>query len=112
MKKIILVVTMPLFTFAGNYKVPPSHNTYGSGYQLDDSAMKECVRVYNQAENLQWELNNAVIDRSSSYAVSNYNAMVNELNDLINWYNINCANKSASGADSATRELNNGYYGY
>lgn len=108
MKKIIFCL-IAVFLYGGSfqaYKQPPSASSYGYVPTISDEMMQECVRVYNEAENLQNSLNSTSVNRYSAYEVNEYNAKVRRASQMIDWFNANCAGKQSYSACMATMELN------
>lgn len=91
----------------GAIKTPPP-STYSYGYipTISDEMMQKCVRIYNETQNLQNELNSTYVNQYSPYEVNVYNVKVRTIDQLIDWYNINCAGKQSYSACKATQELN------
>lgn len=109
MKKatVILISLFSVTAFAQNYyKAPPTSSTTGYVPVISDELMEQCVEIYNQAEWLEEELNNTYVDQYSQASVNHYNSKVNQLRQLSNWFNQNCAGKQSRSACEAAKELN------
>ena len=103
---IILLMILIQGAFAYEYKVPPSSTTHGHVPYISDEAMEQCVILYNQAEQLQYEISSTQVDNYSQYSVDNYNDKVRKHSHMINEFNQNCAGKQSESAYKAAQKLN------
>lgn len=111
MKSIALCVSVLVFSVGSalaqsSYVTPPTTTTRGHVPVISDETMKQCVEVYNQAKWLQSQLQSTSVDRYSQSSVDQYNAKVNELNRMTDWFNRECAGKQSRSACKAAQELN------
>lgn len=88
------------------YRAPPSSTTRAHVPVISDEMMERCVKVYNEADWLQKELQTMVVDRYSQSSVDSYNSKVRNLNDMTRWFNSNCAGKQSYSACKKANELN------
>ena len=94
------------FSYAQQYVVPPSDSTRQHVPVISDKAMEECVKLYNEANWLQGELDKRVVDRYSQEAVAEYNDDVKKHSIMIDTFNDDCAGKQSQSAYEATQKLN------
>lgn len=104
MKKLLLFLMISFSFGLDQYIVPPSNSTYGYVPVISDEMMQECVKIYNQALEIEKYINLFKVYSSNDY--NTYNLMVNKYNEMIDWFNINCAGKQSYSACKAARELN------
>jgi len=69
--------------------------------------MEQCVKLYNEAEWLEDEIDSIQVDNYSQTSVNNYNKKINQLSQMTNIFNKNCAGKQSESAYKAARKLNN-----
>ncbi len=93
--------------FAKQYEVPPSHATSSHVPVISDEAMEVCVKLYNETEWLFKEINNMPVDSYSQTSVNNYNKKVNDVSNMQNRFNSECAGKQSESACKAAKKLNN-----
>ncbi|OOF45144.1 hypothetical protein BKK52_06960 [Rodentibacter trehalosifermentans] len=108
-KRTFLTVCSLLAGFAmanQPYTAPPTSFTQGYVPVISDAQMEQCVEIYNQAKWLGKALQNTYIDQYSQVSVNNYNDKVAQHQQMINWFNQNCAGKQSRSACEAARELN------
>lgn len=101
-----LAVFTALFSFDTSYKVPPTSQTSTYVPVISDSLMKECVKIYNEAVNLEKELNSSYVNQYSSQEVNLYNQKIRIHSNMIDWFNANCADRQSYSACKAANELN------
>jgi len=94
------------FAAAQKYEVPPSSSTYESVPYISDSAMEQCVKLYNKAEWLSDEINSTQVDRYSQSSVNRYNQKVSRHSEMIDNFNSDCAGKQSESAYRAAQKLN------
>jgi hypothetical protein len=90
------------------YEVPPSDTTTSNVPYISDEAMKECVRLYNEAKWLAEEIGATQVDEYSQESVDAYNAKVARHSGMTDRFNSDCAGKQSESAWRAAQELNNG----
>ncbi|OOF44795.1 hypothetical protein [Rodentibacter trehalosifermentans] len=108
-KRTFLIVCSLLAGFAmanQPYTAPPTSFTQGYVPVISDAQMEQCVEIYNQAKWLGKALQNTYIDQYSQVSVNSYNDKVAQHQQMINWFNQNCAGKQSRSACEAARELN------
>ncbi|OOF38050.1 hypothetical protein BKK49_10560 [Rodentibacter rarus] len=108
-KRTFLTVCSLLAGFAmanQPYTAPPTSFTQGYVPVISDAQMEQCVEIYNQAKWLGKALQNTYIDQYSQVSVNSYNDKVAQHQQMINWFNQNCAGKQSRSACEAARELN------
>ncbi len=88
------------------YEVPPSDSTSSSAPVISDDAMKECVRIYNEAKWLADEIDGAEVDQYSEVAVNAHNDKVARHTSMTDAFNRDCAGKQSESAYRAAQELN------
>lgn len=88
------------------YVSPPTQVSSGYVPVISDEQMEKCVKMYNEAKWIQDELSRSSIDMNSNKSVDNYNLKVRKVNDMINWFNANCAGKQSRSACEAANKLN------
>ena len=88
------------------YEIPPSSSTTLSVPYISDVAMKECVRIYNEAKWLSEEIDGTEVNRYSQAAVNAYNAKVSQHANMTAAFNRDCAGKQSESAYRAAQELN------
>lgn len=109
MKKCNLIFSLLFISgavFAQSYKAPPTSSTSGYVPVISDELMEQCVKIYNEAEWLEADLNRSSINQYSQYEVNQYNQNVAKLNQLTNWFNQHCAGKQSRSACEAAKKLN------
>lgn len=102
------LVSIPAALAQQKYEVPPSDTTSSSVPYISDDAMKECVRLYNEAKWLAEEIAAAQVDQYSQDSVDAYNAKVTRHSSMTDQFNSDCAGKQSESAWKAAQELNNG----
>lgn len=106
-KLIMLLVFALVFLFGGGaYKIPPTSLTSGYVPVISDKQMKECVKIYNKIEWLGQHLNTAYVNQYSLNEVNTYNNNLQSYNKMVDWYNLNCADKQSKSACEAAKKLN------
>lgn len=93
--------------FSETYVAPPSGSTSSHVPYISDAAMEQCVKLYNEANWLEDEIDAAVVDKYSQASVNSYNQKINELSQMTNNFNKNCAGKQSESAHKAAQNLNN-----
>lgn len=109
MKKINFILSLLFISSSAlpkPYKAPPTSSTSGYVPVISDELMEQCVKIYNEAEWLENDLNHTSVNQYSQYEVNQYNHNVAKLNQLTNWFNQNCAGKQSRSACEATNRLN------
>lgn len=92
---------------ASHYTAPPTSSTRGYVPVISDQQMEQCVEVYNQAKWLGEELDRTYVNQYSSYEVNAYNQkVVQQQQQMTNWFNQHCAGKQSYSACKAAQELN------
>lgn len=103
---LAFILQNPIYTIARSYEMPPTVTTLGNVPIISDEQMKICVETYNKTEWLKDDLSRRYVNQYDSYAVEQYNQDVKEVNQLANWFNLNCAGKQSYSACKAANELN------
>jgi hypothetical protein len=88
--------------------VPPTESTSSSVPYISDEAMKECVRIYNEAKWLSDEIDSTEVDQYSEASVNAYNAKITRHANMLESFNRDCAGKQSESAYRAAQELNEG----
>lgn len=104
MKKLVFLIVFYLNLQANEYLMPPTSQSFGYVPVISDEMMKKCIKVYNQKRWLEDSL--SAPNLYSEYEVNNYNIKVQKIENLTNWFNINCAGKQSQSACKMTNELN------
>ncbi len=108
----MIYIFLFIFTLHGicyakqSYVMPPTSSTRGHVPVISDEQMEQCVKVYNESEWLNQELDSTYVDRYSQSEVNAYNRKVNKVNAMKNWFNANCAGKQSRSACEAANKLN------
>ncbi|MDL0089551.1 stress protein, tellurium resistance protein TerZ [Campylobacter gastrosuis] len=106
-KLIILPAIAFILSFCNQtYKIPPTSSTSGYVPVISDKQMKECVKIYNKIERLGQYLNTAYVNQYSLNEVNTYNNNLQSYNKMVDWYNLNCADKQSKSACEAAKKLN------
>ena len=92
---------------AQTYEIPPSARAGTGVPYISDAAMEQCVRLYNEANWLEDEINVFQVDNYSKKSVESYNSKVNKHSQMIDGFNQGCAGKQSESAYKAARKLNN-----
>lgn len=92
---------------AETYKVPPSSSTSSHVPYISDAAMEQCVKLYNNAEWLEKEINSIQVDSYNQTSVNNYNNKVRKHSQMTSTFNKDCAGKQSESAYKAAQKLNN-----
>ncbi|HIF29912.1 MAG TPA: hypothetical protein EYQ76_03620 [Candidatus Marinimicrobia bacterium] len=87
------------------YEVPPSTTGSYAPY-ISDSAMEQCVRLYNKAKWLIDEIDKIQVNQYSQSSVDSYNSKVTRHSKMINNFNQGCAGKQSESAYRAAQKLN------
>ena len=93
---------------AQQYEVPPSDSTTSDVPYISDEAMKECVRLYNEAKWLSEEITATQVDEYSQESVDAYNEKVTRHDSMTDTFNRDCAGRQSESAWRAAQELNTG----
>jgi hypothetical protein len=93
---------------AQEYEVPPSSTTTTSVPYISDDAMKECVKLFNEAKWLSEEIDGTEVDSYSQDSVDSYNEMVARHTNMTDAFNRDCSGKQSESAYRAAQELNQG----
>lgn len=88
------------------YQAPPTSTTSSYVPVISDEMMKKCVQVYNESKWLQDELNAMKVNQYSQAEVNRYNKKAKRINEMIRWFNDNCAGKQSRSACEAAQKLN------
>ncbi len=88
------------------YEVPPSDSTSSGAPYISDEAMKECVRIYNEAKWLADEIDGGEVDQYSEVSVNAHNDKVARHTSMTEAFNRDCAGKQSESAYRAAQELN------
>ena len=91
---------------ARDYEAPPSDSTFGDVPWISDAEMERCVKLYNEANWLEEELNGASVDQYSQASVNAYNKKAERYSEKIDYFNRNCAGKQSESAYRAAQKLN------
>ena len=89
-----------------DYEVPPSSSTSSLAPYISDSAMEQCVILYNRAKWLGEEIGRTQVNQYSEASVAAYNNKVNSHTSMLSVFNSNCAGKQSESAYKAAQELN------
>ncbi|CZE49901.1 stress protein, tellurium resistance protein TerZ [Campylobacter geochelonis] len=107
MKKVVIFMGFVIFASANpSYEIPPSDTTTAYVEVISDELMQECIKIYNEAKWLEQDLNSEFVNQYSSYEVDKYNQKVRKYSQMIEWFNLNCANKQSKSACKAANKLN------
>ena len=105
---LVLAALASVSAVAQQYEVPPSDSTTSSVPYISDDAMKECVRLYNEAKWLSEEIDSIQVDQYSEASVNAYNEKVSRHASMTESFNRDCAGKQSESAYKAAQELNGG----
>ena len=104
----LLVLTSFFIAFIAislTYEVPPSI-TGSYAPVISDSAMEQCVKLYNKAKWLMDEIDQIQVNQYSQSSVDNYNSKVTRHSRMIGSFNQDCAGKQSESAYRAAQKLN------
>lgn len=90
------------------YIVPPTSSGYSTSMHdvISDEAMKQCVKLYNEALVIEKKLKSMVVDQYSEISVNTYNAEVMTHKNMISSFNRQCAGKQSQSAYEQAQKLN------
>jgi hypothetical protein len=88
------------------YEVPPSTTTSSNVPYISDSAMEQCVKIYNEAKWLEKEIETTHVNQYSQPSINAYNSKVTKQSAMIIHFNQNCAGKQSESAYRAAKKLN------
>lgn len=106
----VLAVSIPILlvsnAFGQKYEVPPSDVTSSYVPYISDSAMEQCVILYNKAKWLSDEIEKMQVDNYSQASVDAYNKEVSTHTSMLVTFNKDCAGKQSESAYKAAQQLN------
>lgn len=104
----ILLMSVGYTNEVEHYVVPPTSSSYSTSMHnvISDEAMKQCVKLYNEALVIEKKIKNAVVDQYSATSVNAYNAEVMTHSNMISSFNRECAGKQSQSAYEQAQKLN------
>ncbi len=101
-----IITISSVFAEKRNYEIPPSKTTSSSAPYISDTAMEQCVRLYNEIRWLAEDIQHSQVNRNSLSSINAYNQLIDQYSRMVEQFNIDCAGRQSESAHQAAQKLN------